>query len=123
VTVVKNFDEQVVVFFGCWIALALGSFVFFRFSRSAALKKKVFRWGHLFADALFLGFMVWVGFPMQAFFLIIPALVLITTLNFWGTKFCPYCGKTMVHAYRAHFCSRCGQSLTQIREKGDKSNS
>jgi predicted amidophosphoribosyltransferase len=54
---------------------------------------------------------------MQAFFFMVPALILITSLNFWGTKFCPACGKTMYNAYRAQFCSRCGQPLVQVESE------
>jgi hypothetical protein len=109
---VKNFDAQVAVFFGCWVALGIARFVFFQFNRNAALKKKVFRWGHVFMDALLLGFMGWVGFPMQVFYFAIPVLVLITILNIWGTQFCPRCGVSF-HAYRARFCARCGQSISE----------
>lgn len=108
-----NVDLQFAAFFGCWIALAIGNFLFFQFNRNASLKKRVLGWDLFFTGALFLGFLAWIGLPAEAFFLVIPALALIAILNYWGTKFCPCCGKTMVNAYRATFCSRCGQPLSQ----------
>ena len=94
-----NVDQQVaVVFFACCAAFGIGVFVFFWLNKNASLKRGVLLWGQLLADALMVGFMAWIGFPVQVFFLAIPALVLITALNLWGTKFCPYCGKTLIHA-------------------------
>lgn len=113
----RDFNWQVAVFFGSWAMLALCSFIFFQFNKNPALKKKVFVWGHLIADALFLGFVAWIGFPILAFVIAIPAVALITVVNYWGTKFCPHCGKTLVHAYRTRFCSRCGQPLTQTESE------
>lgn len=69
----RNFDWQVAVFFGCWAMLAIGSFSFFRFNKNAVLKRTVLVWGHLFADIVFLGFMAWIGFPVQVVFLAISS--------------------------------------------------
>jgi hypothetical protein len=109
---VNNLDPRIVVLVGCWIALCISSFLFFQFNTNAALKKKVLRWGHIIVDAVFLGFLAW-GLPMQVLFVATPAVVFITILNWWGTKFCPCCGRTMLNAYFARFCSRCGESLAE----------
>jgi hypothetical protein len=112
VAIVNILNPEIAVFFGCWIALCIASFLFFQFNTNATLKKRVFRGGLLIADALFLGLSAW-NLPMQVLFVVTPGVVLITILNWWGTKFCPYCGKTMLNAYRAKFCSRCGESLAE----------
>ena len=73
----RDFEWKSAVFFACWAVLTICSFAFFQFSKNAALKKTVLVWGHLLADVVFLGFVAWIGFPVQAFFLVIPALVVI----------------------------------------------
>ncbi len=101
----------IVLFFVCWAAIAIASVLLFQFNKNASLKKRLLPWFHLFADAVFVGFLGWLGAPLPAFLLVIPALMLITALNVWGTKFCPHCGRTSFHAYRARFCTRCGRPL------------
>lgn len=102
---------DVVLFFACCATIGIASFLFFQFNKNASLKKRVFRWGHLFAGAIFLGFIAWLGAPPPAFLLAIATVILVTFLSIWGTKFCPHCGKTLFHAYRVRFCTHCGQSL------------
>jgi hypothetical protein len=58
------------------------------------------------------------GFPLEAFYVLAPAVALITFLNLRSVKFCNTCGKTLINQIpftAPKFCSKCGAKL----ENGD----
>ena len=102
------------VFFIVWIALTIGSGLFFWLNRNAELKRKVLPPLLLVAGALFIGF-IWVsGAPVNLLYIAIPLVALITILNIRGIKFCDACGSTL-HSQNpfspSKFCSKCGAEL------------
>ena len=104
------------IFIGVWVVLGVFSAAFFLFNNRAALKRKVHPPLVIGIGALFLGFVVLMDFPLDAFFyfVLVPAVVLITYLNLRNTKFCSACGKTLISQNpftRPRFCSRCGADL------------
>src|SRR5262245_57464634 len=86
------------IFFGVWVVLGLSSAAFFFLNKNAALKRKVHPPFVIAVGVLFLGFVMLMGTPHDAFFLLIfvPAITLITFLNIRNTKFCSGCGKMLV---------------------------
>lgn len=107
------------IFFGVWIVLGLISAGFFFFNNNAALKRKVFPPFVIGVGVLFLAFVALMGFPAGMFFIIVPAIVLITFLNLRSTRFCNACGKTLINQNflsAPKFCSKCGAALDDGNE-------
>jgi hypothetical protein len=104
------------IFLGVWIVLGVFSVAFFFFNQNAALKRKVHQPFVIGIGVLFVGFVVLMGFPLDTFFffVMVPAVALITFLNLRNTKFCDSCGKTLISQNpfaRPKFCSKCGANL------------
>ena len=86
------------IFISVWVVLGIFSALFFFSSTNAALKRKVHPPFVIGVGALFLSFVVLMGFARDAFFFFVmaPAVALITFLNLRNTKFCDSCGKTLI---------------------------
>jgi uncharacterized protein (DUF983 family) len=53
-------------------------------------------------------------FPAEAFYLAVPAVILISLLNIRATKFCDSCGKMVMNQNvlsPPKYCSKCGAEL------------
>lgn len=114
-------DRVFPIFMGTWIVLtALGFFLFYR-NKDVTFKRKYFPWFTAFVGILFLMFLVLMEFPREAFFLMVPAITIITFLNIRGTCFCSSCGSTVfsngLGFSRTNYCPTCGASLD--RNKGN----
>ena len=103
------------VFAGVWIALSIISFFLFFVNNNAVLKRKMWLPFMTFAGALFVVFVWLMGIPTAAFFVLVPAIILMIYLQHNMTKFCDSCGKTLIN-YNPfspqRFCSKCGEKLT-----------
>ena len=102
-------------FMATWLVLGALGFYFFYLNKDAAFKRKYFPWFMVFIGVLFLVFMSLMGLPLQAYFLMVPAVGLITFLNIRGTRFCSSCGRTIFPQglpwSRPEFCSSCGAKI------------
>ena len=87
------------IFMGVWVVLGIVSTAFFFLNNNAALKRKVHPPFVIGVSILFLGFVVLMGTPREAFFycIFVPAIALITLMNLRNTKFCDTCGKTLIN--------------------------
>lgn len=111
-----NPNQVFPVFLGVWVVLGLFSAAFFFLGKNASLKRKVWPPFTIATAILFVGFVWAMGFPSQVFFIMIPAVALITFLNLRSVKFCDACGKTIMSQNpfsRPEFCSKCGAKLGQ----------
>jgi hypothetical protein len=101
-------------FFAVWMTLGVVSFLFFQFNRNARLKRTLWPVFVITASALFIVFMSSMGFRGPAWYIFIPAIVLITILNLRNTRFCSTCGRT-IHSQNIlsppRFCPKCGSEL------------
>ena len=82
------------IFFLVWAALAVAGFLLFQVNRNAAFKRKYFPWFAALAGAVFLGFMIVIGVPIEGLLFMAPFILLITYLNIRTTSFCDSCGRT-----------------------------
>jgi hypothetical protein len=104
------------VFVGVWIVLGVTSGLFFHLSKNAELKRRVWPPLVIGSSLLFLGFTI-IMFreaPSNAWLFVIPAVAVITFLNFRNTRFCDACGKTIYNSgffSRSKFCPKCGAKL------------
>ena len=107
-------DQIFPYFFAVWLVLGALGFYFFYLNKNAAFKRKYFPWFMVFTGGLFLVFMSLTGMPPRSYFLAVPAIVLISFLNIWGTRFCSSCGRTIFSqglGGRPEFCSSCGAKI------------
>ncbi len=109
-----NPDEIFPMFFGTWVVLGIISFIIFFVSKDAQLKRKLWKTFVIGTGALFIGFVYLMGFGDEAFYIMVPAVILISFLNIRVTKFCDACGKTIINQNflgKPEFCSKCGEKL------------
>ncbi len=109
-------EDRFTIFFAVWIGLGLALFCFFHFNRNARLKRWVFPFTLVATAALFMWFVVWVSNGALAFVMpvMIPAVGVIALLNWFMTRFCASCGRTVVN--QSFFlisddCPYCGAPL------------
>lgn len=110
----SNAEQIFPIFIGVWVVLGLFSAVFFFLGKNAQLKRKVWPPFTIATAVLFVGFAWAMGFPSEVFFVMVPAVALITFLNLRSTKFCDACGKTIMSQNpfsSPEFCSKCGSKL------------
>jgi hypothetical protein len=105
------------VFFGFWIALAVGSWGLIALLPTAQAKKSWSDRISILANIIFFAFL-WMQFaPTKgsfALFIMGPALVLITWLNIRNTHFCDKCGKRSFDRKwfgDSYHCPNCGNKL------------
>jgi hypothetical protein len=108
--------QEFVVFMVVWGLLGLGSFLFFHFNRSAALKRQIWPVFNVVIGLIFGGFVYFImgRAQPQVLFLMIPAVILVSFLNIRTTRFCDSCGKTLYRQpifARRRFCPHCGSEL------------
>jgi hypothetical protein len=109
-------DQVFPIFFSVWVVLGLLSAAFFFLGKNASLKRKVWPPFTIAAAVAFVGFVWTMGFPPQLFFIMIPAVALITFLNLRSVKFCDDCGKMIISQNPfalPQFCPKCGAKLGQ----------
>jgi hypothetical protein len=98
-----------------WIILGISSFAFFHFNRNAALKRRVFPILVVAAGLIFGCFVAYMcRRNLEVMFMVVPAIALITFLNFRTTRFCDACGRTVYRRSifsRSQFCPQCGAQL------------
>jgi len=106
-------ETIVPIFFGTWIVLGIATGLFYW--RGSLEAKR--RWHPRIAfgvGGLFVLF-VWLMEPHSHFlFLVVPAVLLISFLNWKFTRFCPACGKTLVQNppwSKMTYCTKCGARL------------
>jgi CHASE2 domain-containing sensor protein len=107
---------EFLLFMGFWVALALSSFLFFHFNRNAALKRRIWPAFILAIGLIFGGFVYFImgQHQPQVLYLMVPAIIVISFLNFRATRFCDACGKTLHRQpifSRTQFCPHCGSEL------------
>ncbi|MET7014560.1 hypothetical protein [Uliginosibacterium flavum] len=102
------------LFIAVWIALGIGSALFFFLNRNAALKRRVLPLFIIVTSALFLGFIWFSSKSTQVLQFMGPAVVLIAILNIRTIRFCDDCGRT-IHNQNPFsspkFCSKCGAKI------------
>ena len=108
------------VFFVVWFALAIGGAVFFRGSRNAKLKRRVFPWFVATGYVLVLLYVGYYARTWQMLLLVLLIVSVIAVLNIRQTGFCDACGATSIHwarLSRAGVCSSCGGPLEAALER------
>jgi len=111
-----NSNQIFPIFFGVWVALGLSSAGFFLFSKNAKLKRKVWPPLVVVTSVMFIGFAWVMGMPVNTFYLMLPAVALITLLNLRAARFCVSCGATIMSQNpfsKPAFCHKCGAKLDQ----------
>lgn len=94
------------VFIATWLLLAVtGYFIFFRFG-DARLKRRLWPVCIVIISVLFLGFTYFLGVNTNAFYILMPAVILIGILNVRSVNFCDGCGK-MVSVQSSLNMERC----------------
>ena len=109
-----NPDTVFPIFIGTWIVLGIISIAVFFLGKNAELKRKWWPPFVIGTAILFAVFVALMGFPLDTFYIMGPALILITFLNLRNTKFCNSCGKTIMNQnffVKPEFCSKCGEKL------------
>lgn len=99
-----------------WVILALISFLFFQFSRNAAMKRAVRLPLIIVVGIVFAAFLYYqVGRQQpEILYIAIPAIILISFLNVRMVRFCDSCGKTIYQQFlfsRPRYCPYCGAKL------------
>ena len=106
-----NFEKLFPFFFAVWIALGIGTALFY--ARAGLQTKR--RWHPrlvIGAGALFLAFALTMQPGLKMLLSAGPAVALITILNWKLTKFCPQCGRTAYARLNPNrFCQSCGAAL------------
>jgi hypothetical protein len=106
-----NFEKVFPIFFVTWIALGIGSALFYA---KAGLETKR-RWHPrlvIGTGALFFAFALTMQPNLATLLFAAPAVALIIILNWKLTKFCPKCGRTAYARLSPNrFCQRCGAAL------------
>ncbi len=97
-----------------WLALAVGSFVFFRFNRDGKLKRRLWPLFNLGIAALAIITAIIMRFPTVWIYVLIPIVGVITVLDIRSASFCPACGR-LVKRRRSSpgepTCPACGAKL------------
>jgi hypothetical protein len=109
-----NADKVFPIFIGTWIILGVLSSYLFFIRNDYEFKVKYFKYFVILVGILFVGFTAAMGAPPQVYFIMVPAVVLITFLNIRLTRFCKNCGKTIINNMpftRIDFCAKCGSKL------------
>ena len=112
-------DQIFPIFFGTWIVLGILGLFLFGFKKDVRFKRKWFPRFIIFVGFVFIMFIKLMGTPNEVFYLVIPAVILISFLNIHFTKFCTSCGKTLYHYNwftKMKFCSSCGAKLNNDKE-------
>ena len=109
-----NPDKVFPIFFGTWVVLGIISFLLFFVSKNATLKRKLWPPFVIGIGILFAVFVYLMGFPIETFAIMGPAIILITFLNLRNMKFCDSCGKSIMSQNpfsRMEYCPKCGAKL------------
>ena len=99
-----------------WGLLQIGSDLFFRFSRNAPLKRRIWPVLTVASGIIFgaFGFYLQGRQQPQILFVMVPAIILITALNIRTPRWCDACGKTLTRqpiSSQTQFCPHCGAEL------------
>ena len=101
-------------FFATWIALGIASMWFVYLDRNVARKKRLLPVFIIGSGALFVGFVFWMSGDLRILAFVLPAVALISFLNFRRIRVCSACGRT-IHSgmwfTKAEYCSKCGARL------------
>ena len=102
------------VFFGIWFVISFGSAAFFRLSKNADLKRRVWVPFLVVTSVVFIGF-VWSTIKqVQVLYWLVPAVCILTLINLRTVQFCNSCGVTVRTPSpwrKAAFCPKCGAHL------------
>ena len=110
----NNPDEIFPFFIATWIVLGISGLILFNKNRDLQFKKKWFPKFIILIGTLFTFFVWLMGATLEAFYLLIPGVILISFLNIRLTKFCSTCGKMMYNYFwftKMKYCSKCGAEL------------
>ena len=104
-------------FFLVWVALAIGSAVFFMRRGNVELKRRLYPAITIGAAVLIAAFSLLTMKDTIAPLIMIPFLALIVTLNLRNVRFCGACGRTVRSSafHRPKFCDACGSPLDESR--------
>lgn len=80
------------IFSAIWVALGVSGFGLFFVSKNVRFKRRYFPWYVTLVGLLFIWFGLQMGLPLRLFFILVPAVALITFINVKVTKFCDNCG-------------------------------
>ena len=120
---IENKDLAYGIFVGVWVCLGLAAFFLFYLGHDYRFKVKYYPPFVVGTAVVFLVFAILTGFPPAAFLMIVPALTVISYLNIHNTRFCRNCGKGVVKRSfmdRRRSCPRCGATLPEVRDMGEK---
>ena len=105
-----------------WIALAIVGTVFFRFSRNAKLKRRLFPRYVVTAWLLVLLYVGYYARSWQMFLLVAIIATLFLSLHIRQVRFCDTCGATSFDTgwfSRPEYCGRCGAPFeAPLRREG-----
>jgi len=111
----ENADKVVpIIFAGTWIVLITLSFYLFNIRNDYKFKVKYFKYFTIILGVMFIGYAAAMGAPRQVYFMIVPAVALMTFMNLKFTRFCRNCGKTIINYMpftSIEFCPKCGSRL------------
>ena len=110
----ENSKEIFGIFFGTWVVLGIVSWVFFTFYKNISVKRKILPPWLIFIGVLFIFFIYLMGAPVQAYWIVVPAIIVITALNMYVIRFCDSCGKVFnkFPFQGIKYCAKCGAELT-----------
>jgi hypothetical protein len=106
-------DDLFPIFAAIWVVLGLGLWVF---SKRASYQRKK-QWHVILvagAGLFFICFAYALSQRSEVLYIAVPAVALISLLNYKLTLFCPHCGFTVPRTglfSRAVYCPRCGGKL------------
>jgi len=110
-------------FAGIWIGLGILSFLFFQFSRSVQLKKRLLPVFIVGVGVLFSGFVLLMSGKPEIMLIVIPVVAIISFLNLRMIRVCETCGRTVYNTmmfFKMEYCSKCGAKLTKITTENKK---
>ena len=111
----ENADKVVpIIFAGTWIVLVILSFYLFNIRNDYKFKVKYFKYFTIMLGIMFIGYAAAMGAPRQVYFMIVPAVGLMTFMSLKFTRFCRNCGKTIINHMpftSIEFCPKCGSRL------------
>lgn len=103
------------IFFGVWVVLAAGSFVFFYLGKNGRLKRILWPVNILLAGIIFVLFVLFVlKLPSNITTILIPMIVLISVMNLYLVQFCLSCGHMVMSQnpfVRPKQCPKCNTAL------------
>jgi len=94
-----------------WAVLILVGYFAFGKNSSYDFKKKWYPLYNLLIGFLFVLFVILMEFPIEAFYLVIPGVILITFINIKMNIICPSCGNMSYNAKwisSKSYCPKCG---------------